>query len=88
MKVNSTIYYLCRVNSYQGNYEHNIKSKINYTNTKMQKKTEMIKQKRKKRAIPTERTPFVDEIYCQLFWIEGCRVVSAADPLRSLISVF
>jgi hypothetical protein len=24
----------------------------------------------------------------QLLWIEGCRVVSAADPLRSLISVF
>jgi hypothetical protein len=22
------------------------------------------------------------------FWIEGCRVVRAADPLRSLISVF
>jgi hypothetical protein len=21
-------------------------------------------------------------------WIEGCRVVSAADPLRSLVSVF
>jgi hypothetical protein len=25
---------------------------------------------------------------CQLLWIEGCRVVSAADPLRPLISVF
>jgi hypothetical protein len=25
---------------------------------------------------------------CQLLWIEGCRVVSVADPLRSLISVF
>jgi hypothetical protein len=26
--------------------------------------------------------------YCQFFWVEGCRVVSAADPPRSLISVF
>jgi hypothetical protein len=40
------------------------------------------------RTIPTERLPLVDEIYCQLSWIEECRVVSAADPLRSLISVF
>jgi hypothetical protein len=42
----------------------------------------------RKGTIPTERPPLVDEIYCQLLWIEGCRVVSAADPLRSLISVF
>jgi hypothetical protein len=42
----------------------------------------------RKRTIPTERPPPVDEIYCQLLWIEGCRVVSAADPPRSLISVF
>jgi hypothetical protein len=40
----------------------------------------------RKRTIPTERPPLVVEIYCQLLWIEGCRVVSAADPLRSLIS--
>jgi hypothetical protein len=39
----------------------------------------------RKRTIPTERPPLVDEIYCQLLRIEGCRVVSAADPLRSLI---
>jgi hypothetical protein len=42
----------------------------------------------RERSIPTERPSFVNEIYCQLLWIEGCRVVSAADPLRSLISVF
>jgi hypothetical protein len=39
-------------------------------------------------TIPTERPPLVDEIYCQLLRIEGCRVVRAADPLWSLISVF
>jgi hypothetical protein len=42
----------------------------------------------RKRIIPTERPPLVDEIQCQLLWIEGCHVVSAADPPRSLISVF
>jgi hypothetical protein len=42
----------------------------------------------RKRTIPTEPSPLVDKIYCQLLWIEGCRAVSAADPLRSLISVF
>jgi hypothetical protein len=41
-----------------------------------------------KRNIPTERPPFVSKIMCQLLWIEGCRVVSAADPPRLLISVF
>jgi hypothetical protein len=41
-----------------------------------------------KRTIPTDRPPLVDEIWCQLLWIEGRRVVSAADPLRSLISDF
>jgi hypothetical protein len=41
----------------------------------------------RKRTIPTERPPLV-EIYCQLLRIEGCCVVSAADPLLSLISVF
>jgi hypothetical protein len=35
-----------------------------------------------------KRPPLVDEIQCQLLWIEGCRVVSAADPPQSLISVF
>jgi hypothetical protein len=34
------------------------------------------------------RPPLVDEIQRQLLWIEGCRVVSAADALRPLISVF
>jgi hypothetical protein len=42
----------------------------------------------RKRTIPTDRPPLVDEIWCQLFRIEECRVVAAADPLRSLISVF
>jgi hypothetical protein len=42
----------------------------------------------RERNIPTDRPPLVDEIWCQLLWIEGCRVVSAADPLRSLNSVF
>jgi hypothetical protein len=35
---------------------------------------------------PTDQPPLVGEIYCQLLCIEQCRVVSAADPLRSLIS--
>jgi hypothetical protein len=39
------------------------------------------------RTKPTDRPPLVEEIWCQLLWIEGCCVVSAADPLRSLISV-
>jgi hypothetical protein len=42
----------------------------------------------RKRTIPTERPPLVGESSCRLLWIEGCRVVSAADPPRSLISVF
>jgi hypothetical protein len=41
----------------------------------------------RKRTIPTDRTP-LDESQSQLLRIEVCRVVSAADPLRSLISVF
>jgi hypothetical protein len=40
------------------------------------------------RTILTERPPLVGEIYCQILRIERCRVVRAADPLRSLISVF
>jgi hypothetical protein len=36
----------------------------------------------RKRTIQTERPPLVGEIWCQLLWIEGCRVVSAADPPR------
>jgi hypothetical protein len=42
----------------------------------------------RKRTIPTERPPLVGKTQCQLLRIEGCRVVSAADLLRSLISVF
>jgi hypothetical protein len=42
----------------------------------------------RERTIPTELPPLVDEIYCQLLWIEGYRMVKAADPPRSLISVF
>jgi hypothetical protein len=34
------------------------------------------------RTSPTDRRPLVDEIWCQRLWIEGCRVVSAAGPLR------
>jgi hypothetical protein len=30
----------------------------------------------RERTIPTERPPFLDKIYCQLLWIEVCRVVS------------
>jgi hypothetical protein len=41
----------------------------------------------RKRTIPTERPPPVGEFWRQLLRIE-CHVVSAADPLRSLISVF
>jgi hypothetical protein len=49
------------------------------SHTKKQKQTPwpLVRQQN----IPTERPPLVDEIYCQLLWIEGCRVVSAADPL-------
>jgi hypothetical protein len=42
----------------------------------------------RKRNIPTERPSLVGEIKFQLLRIEGCRVVSAADPARSLNSVF
>jgi hypothetical protein len=42
----------------------------------------------RKRTIPTERPPLVGEIWCQLLQIEGCRVLSAAEPPRPLISVF
>jgi hypothetical protein len=55
----------------------------------------MAMQKRKtpwllvrKRTIPTERPPLVDKFYCQLLRIERCRVISAAEPTRPLISVF
>jgi hypothetical protein len=41
----------------------------------------------RKRTITAERPPPVGEFYYQLLWIEGCRVVSATDPLRPLISV-
>jgi hypothetical protein len=41
-----------------------------------------------KQTLPTEPPSLVDEIECQLLQIEGCRVVSAADPPRPLISVF
>jgi hypothetical protein len=34
----------------------------------------------RKRTIPTERPPFVGEIECQHLRIDGCRMVSAADP--------
>jgi hypothetical protein len=42
----------------------------------------------RKGNIPTKRPPLVGEIYYQILRIEGCRVVSVADPPRSLISVF
>jgi hypothetical protein len=42
----------------------------------------------RKRNLPTKRPPLVGEIYCQHLRREWCCVVSAADPLRSLISVF
>jgi hypothetical protein len=42
----------------------------------------------RKRTIPTERPPLVDEILCQLLRKEGCRAVNVADPPQSLISVF
>jgi hypothetical protein len=38
----------------------------------------------RKRTIPTERSPIVDEIYSLLLWIQRCRVISAVDPPRSL----
>jgi hypothetical protein len=42
----------------------------------------------RKRTILTGRPPLVGENLVPTFAIEGCRVVSAADPLQSLISVF
>jgi hypothetical protein len=36
----------------------------------------------RERTIPTELPPLVGEVGCQLLQIEGCRMVSAADPLR------
>jgi hypothetical protein len=36
----------------------------------------------RERTIQTERPPSVYEILCELLWIEGCRVVSAANPPR------
>jgi hypothetical protein len=42
----------------------------------------------RKRIKPTERPQLVDDNLVKLLWVEGCRVVSATDPLRSLISVF
>jgi hypothetical protein len=42
----------------------------------------------RKWTIPTDWPPLVDEIEYQLLWIETCRVVSAADPPRPLITVF
>jgi hypothetical protein len=65
--------------------------KVNYTHKGVQ---HMKRNKQKtpwplarKRTKPTERLLLVGEIYCQLLRIEGCRVVSAADPSRSLILV-
>jgi hypothetical protein len=42
----------------------------------------------RKRTIPTGRPPHADKIWCQLLWIEGCRVVSVAEPLHSRWSQF
>jgi hypothetical protein len=33
-------------------------------------------------TIPTERPPSLSEVRANFLWIEGCRVVSAVDPLR------
>jgi hypothetical protein len=38
----------------------------------------------RKRTTLTERPLLVSEIYCQVLWIEGCRMVSAADPPQLL----
>jgi hypothetical protein len=62
----------------------NIYNSLYYLQTNKQSPWPLVRE----RTIPTERPPPVDEIECQLLWIEGCRVVSAADPLRSLISAF
>jgi hypothetical protein len=42
----------------------------------------------RERNIPTQRPPLVGKNKYHLWGIEGCRVVSATDPVRSLISVF
>jgi hypothetical protein len=34
------------------------------------------------RTIQTGRQPLVGEVSANFFWIEGCRMVSAGDPLR------
>jgi hypothetical protein len=42
----------------------------------------------RRRTIPTDRSPRVGEIWCQVLRIEGCRVVNMAGPPQSLISIF
>jgi hypothetical protein len=40
----------------------------------------------RERTIPTERPPLVDEVTANILRIEGCRIVSAADPYgRNLV---
>jgi hypothetical protein len=76
-------------------YNSSIKEvKVNYTTKSLHEVASIPACKQtpwplvRKRTIPTELPPLVDEILCLLLWIEECRVVSAADPPRSLISVF
>jgi hypothetical protein len=45
-----------------------------------EKEKEILRLSASKRTIPTEPPPLVGEFYCQLLWIEGCRVVSEAGP--------
>jgi hypothetical protein len=75
-----------RVNAFASNMQHIIINAFTYIYNKTNKQTPwpLVRE----RTIPTERPPLVNEIWCQLLWIVGCRVVSATDPLRSLISVF
>jgi hypothetical protein len=64
----------CTLYLLNSKYVRNIMPKIKQTN----KRT--LWPLFRNRSIPTERPPLVDGNLCQLLWIEGRRVVSAADP--------
>jgi hypothetical protein len=76
---------LCKFVYTQSGYKY-IKGKMFIVEYKNKKLTPLPLVR--ERILLTELPPIFSEIYCQLLWIEVCRVVSAADPLRSLIFSF
>jgi hypothetical protein len=83
-KITKLISYNLRLTKSQNQNPRKMQRTENKTKNKQNKLRGLVR----KGTIPTERPPLVNETKCQLLWIEGCRVVSAADPLPSLISVF